>query len=84
MRMEILCSCSIYVYLVQYAETDRKTYVRCLFFSVDKSMYHKKEINRSLKKNILVRRFQNKVSLLLPGLDTSFATSFQLNLFSQD
>lgn len=84
MRMEILCSCSIYIYLVQHAETDGKTYVKCLLFSVDKSVYHKKEINRSVKKKNCIRCFQNKVNLLLPGLDTSFATSFQLNLFSQD
>ena len=50
--MEIFCWCNIYIYLVQYAESDRKTYVMCFLFSVDKSMYCKKELNRTVKKKI--------------------------------
>lgn len=50
-RMEIFCRCGIYTYLVQYAGTDKKTYVRYFLFSVDKSMYCKKEIKRTMKKN---------------------------------
>lgn len=44
--MEIFCWCSIYIYLVKYAETDSETYVRYFLFSVDKSMYLKKEMNK--------------------------------------
>lgn len=51
-RMEFFCCCGIYTYLVQYARTDGKRYVRYFLFSVVKSMYCKREIKRTVKKKL--------------------------------